>query len=140
MADVKPGDRVLYVPDLCHWHNTDRHGELVFQFCHEKGSRGGKPGQPIAPQDVKKLGRVESRNEAGHLVTSAGHVVRPDKPLFYWEARVERVHADGSADLTVFHPNGAVTYAYPDRQAHPQAPGVRRDPAKALHTFHVEGE
>jgi hypothetical protein len=142
-SDLKPGDRVLYVPHL------DYHLDMVatpqglgLAFHHHYADSHPNPAQPQKGDvvDVSRVGAL--RKVDGKLTTQSGQgrVIVPGRPVKYWNATVVRVNADGSADLEIRHPIGCVTLIVPDRGNHPEAPGVPHDPAKGLHTFHIEGE
>ena len=80
----------------------------------------------------------------------SGHEVYHDGPISKWKAWVVQVNPDGSADLDIAHPHGwykpedgkrdgFITMTCPDRNHHPDAPGVPHDPTgKRMHSFHRE--
>lgn len=169
MSEIKVGDEVLYSPDHCHatlklsqvqhrfGKGTDDdpfdHGYL-FHYRHlEHGARNlgdGKPvhhkkGDPVQLHAQEGL-RLEKVN--GVLHTHDGHPVTPSHPKQYWAAKVLRVNDDGTCDLEIRQPGASVVgdmvvtvmHQCPDRENHPDAPGIPHDPKKAPHTFHLPGE
>jgi hypothetical protein len=83
------------------------------------------------------------------LHTGSGHPITHGLPIDAWDAWVIGVNADGTVDLEIAHPFGQSVrgqrralqmHAKPDRGAHPDAPGIKHDAGKGLHTWHFEGE
>ncbi len=142
-TELKVGAHVLYAPHLDHCLETDHKGNALFHFHFES-----EPGTEKTVH-LPAHGAV-SRDGDGRLVTATGHAIRPGRAKRGWDAVVARVNEDGSADLTITHPfgqkkpgevGGAVTLHYPDRDAHPEAPGIPRDPSgQAPHSFHLPEE
>lgn len=119
-TDVKPvvpkpkvsaGDKVWYVPDLCHQLDTDHQGNMLFKFRHASDGRAGKhgflKGQPVANFGVLGRGRLRKHGSGSGLYrTGGGHLVEVDGPGQPWPAIVREVFADGSVALDIAHPYG----------------------------------
>ena len=130
---IAEGTEVLYVPH--HDHHADAFvGAPIWEFVH---GREGKTGAPHAPKKhaagdvadvaVAKVGRWRERDKDGNIVTEAGHVLCPSRPLRFWPAVVVKDTGDGTAVLDIQHPHG-------HRLIYPAVPS---DDAKGLHTFHL---
>lgn len=119
MVDLKPGDSVLYVPDACHWNDTDDRGQPLFLLLD---ARTGAP--------AGHLREGISRDEQGVLRDGRGHALKVGPPVRFWPAKIMAMNPDGSADLEIIHP---ATHKY-------EYLAVRRSAAKDYHTWHVEGE
>jgi hypothetical protein len=140
MGELKPGDRVLYVPSTDHWHEGDARGQPLFEFVLTEdgpavavgGTRARKGDRALA----SLLARVERRDVDGTLHTSEGYALRPARALSAWPAlcRLE----DGRLVLDVRHPGGTVILHLPLQGL--GAPP--HDPAGGPHTWHrlEEGE
>ena len=155
MAEVKVGDQVWYVAHVCHALDFDRNGARVFHFVHAKDSvdKSRKAGDHAEVDNAGVLGKFGQRDADGHIQAGDSHFIKPHRPRAYWPATVRAVNADGTCDLDVQHPNSFQIMHYPDRDPHPrpdqlpanyvppeERPGVPHDPAKGLHSFHLEGE
>lgn len=137
---VQPGDTVLYTPDECHALDTDGRGGLLFEFAHhcpKEGSRTCRDGQRVftvadgetVSQALLALGF--QRAPDGQLQTRNGdYPIRAVRPKAPWPAVVLAVHADGTADLDVAHPDGS-------RRGCPRVPAGA--PGES-HTWHPKGD
>lgn len=162
MAELKEGDKVLYVADPCHWNDLDHRGERVFAFAFEDGpplpSTRQKPqkGQPV--QGFAELGVFERfDHDKGTVLTASQHTLRPIGPKSAWPATVVRhlfreelreatAVIDGQEQrvlvpvrderlaLEVQHPNGYLTLYYPL-----EGQGALKQ-GKDGHSWHREGE
>lgn len=137
MPEIEVGAAVLYIPSLIHQLDMDCKGDLLFEFHHTNAVGGVRAGDVADP---KQCGKIQAKNKDGHYEMTSGHVLKAGKAKRPWPARVVRVNADGTCDLDIDHPFGGFTLHYPDRDAHPDAAGIRHDPKKSPHTFHCDGE
>lgn len=138
--EVKVGDKVLYVPDSCFQFQKDHRGEFLFEFVHlEDGpARGGVPsglkGKVVA--NHKTLGQWQTKRPDGAIVTMGGHVIKPTRPLFHWEAVVREIFPDGTVALDIPHPRGCETFHCPSPGA---TTGLRYSTTDEPHTWHLKG-
>jgi hypothetical protein len=126
--DLKPGDRVLYVPSRDHWADRGPDG-LLFEFVH---ARNHPPYAEGEVADPKRLGRIyQADRRAGTLKTLGGYELRCTyRPLTFWPATVRAVAAGGKLHLDVAHPGGSLRH-YDD---------VPRDPGRGPHSYHLPPE
>lgn len=146
----KPGEAILYMAEACHQLDVDDRRQPLFAFEHVKGLGGSrrraaiKAGDPVSFDEPMKL---VGKNDAGHLLSEEGHVIRHKGPRRPWAGTIashtptgEPVtvdavgnvvpDAEGRILIDVLHPSGAWTLHY----------AVRYSAAKAAHTFHRQGD
>ncbi len=155
--ELKPGDRILYVADLGHWHETDRLNMPVFDFVAAVDHSRVKAGEPVDSVVVlKSIDPAAPKHPAGYLMLTNGLVVKPSKAKQPWPGVVREeitltprkvkavvdgkemdaiVHDENRAlVLDVIHPNGFV-------MLHFSLETLQYDQAgQKPHSYHLPGD
>ena len=100
------GDRVFYVPDATHWNDPVK--GRPHAYCFELTYLDGTP-VPNAVRDTRGM----QMDNNGNITNAEGKVLKIGKPLFFWDAIVEAIHPDNSADLSIQHPDDMFVHRYP---------------------------
>src|SRR5258708_5607724 len=112
MADLKEGDKVLYVPGSAHHLDKDLQGDYLFDYEHVEDSTGTLRKSAGEPAHMKALGRMVHYDRDRGVMNMAGvHVVRPTSPKFYWPAKIIQI-VGGAYELEIPHPQGTYTLYY----------------------------
>ena len=137
MPTVSVGDRVLYVPHEVHHLDFASTGAL-FHYRYTDGAMKHQRGLRAVETDIFP---GATRSATGLLFGANQQPIAVDGPKLFWPAVVIAVNADGTPDLQIAHPDGTRYLTYPDREGHPDAPGIRYDATKKTpHSFHLPGD
>ncbi len=155
-AQLKAGDRVLYVADLGHWHEVDRLNVPVFDFVAVSGPRV-EAGQSVdSVQVLTHIDPAVARHPSGYLALTSGLVVKPSRAKAAWPGVIRRepgfaghpdiLDEDGGVAvpavpasparlfIDVVHPNGFTTMHLPLET-------VEHDPTgEKPHSYHTPEE
>lgn len=116
------GDKVKYIPNSCHAFDRTQEGGFVF-FLKAKVTEKGKVIETTDEAAITKMLRKSTKDDINKNVTVIG-------PKAFWNAVIEEINEDGSADLEITHPLPGIKYSYQN---------VPFDGGKAtLHSWHEE--
>lgn len=124
------GDKVLYVPHICHAKDKIHDGTYSWALAW-KDEETGNVGDPMTSHEIKaRLGYINRLGRMKPPIAKHHHLIHLG-PQVTWPAVISAVHDDGTCDLEISHPHGGVTLSYA---------GLQEDKAgKIPHTWHVKG-
>lgn len=106
---MRVGDRVWYVPHLCHAFDMDTLGDYPWVLGREAPGRGN------GAKEVKELTNKEvtaaMSSSRGSGVSSRSKLT-PLRPRVLWSAVIAAVNEDGTADLDIQYHLPGVTHQY----------------------------
>lgn len=118
MADVKPGDKVYYIPHKCHRLDESDKG-LPWHYGKRTRHHGM---QPVPAGEVKKILRSRNPDLIDSLV--------PLAPRRVWAATVLKVNDDGTLNLQIVTDRPGQIVCYKNL--------ARDETGKTPHTWHVK--
>ncbi len=89
-AQLKVGDKILYVADLGHWHETDRLNVPLFDFVIVGGPRAKAVDSVDSKHVLEHIDPAAPKHPEGFLMLTSGLVVAPSKAKKAWPGVIRR--------------------------------------------------